>query len=39
MYEFIFDMNPISSFAHINWNKLLLKIENLLKIDSQTSKM
>ncbi len=25
MYEFILDMSPISSFAYINWNKLLLK--------------
>jgi hypothetical protein len=26
MYEFILDMSPISLLAHINWNKLLLKI-------------
>jgi hypothetical protein len=29
MYEFILDMSPISSFAHINWNKLVLKILKL----------
>jgi hypothetical protein len=39
MYEFILDMSPISSFAHINWNKLLLKILKLWKMDSQTYKM
>jgi hypothetical protein len=25
MYGFILDMNPIPSFVHINWNKLVLK--------------
>jgi len=34
MYEFIIDMNPISSFTHINWNKLLLKFFKLWKMES-----
>jgi hypothetical protein len=34
MYEFILNMNSISSFAYINWNKLLLKILKLWKMDS-----
>jgi len=39
MYEFILDMNPISSFAHINWNKILLKFFKLWRMDSWTSKV
>jgi hypothetical protein len=38
-YEFIFGMSPISSFAHINWNKLLLKIFKLWKMNYWTSKV
>jgi len=38
MYEFIIDMNPISSFTHINWNKLLLKFFKLWKMESRHPK-